>query len=68
MPVVATLQHTLMPLVSHDDSKTDERRIDALAEKVAHLLLLDDESWRYDGRAFLKTVLNDYMYLTQIDQ
>lgn len=51
-----------------DDSKTDERRIDALAEKVAHLLSLDDESWRYDGRTFLQTVLNDYMYLTQIDQ
>lgn len=51
-----------------DDSKTDERRIDALAEKVAHLLSLDDESWRYDGCTFLQTVLNDYMYLTQIDQ
>ena len=50
--------------VAEGDKLSDERA-DVLAEKVAHKLSLTDGKWQYDSSAFLQTVLNDYLFLTQ---
>ena len=50
--------------VSYGD-KAGEARTYSLAAKVAHLLSLPGYQWQTDCLEFLRTVLNDYMFLTQ---
>lgn len=45
-------------------SKVADERLDGLAEKVGRALGVNAGTERGDSRAFLRTVLNDYMYLT----
>lgn len=45
------------------DSKISDKRLDVLAAKVCRVLALPKDSQPADSADFLRTVLNDYMYL-----
>lgn len=45
------------------DSKISDKRLDVLATKVCRVLALPKDSQPADSADFLRTVLNDYMYL-----
>lgn len=48
-----------------EGSRLGDKRAYDLAFKVADKLTITDGSWRNDCQAFLQTVLNDYLFLTQ---
>ena len=63
--VLSQRQAEILRRAVAEGEKLRDERADVLAEKVAHKLSLTDGKWQYDSRAFLQTVLNDYLFLTQ---
>lgn len=66
--VLSPRQADILRRALYEDAGLKDERADSLAGKVARKLSLDDGSWQDDSRAFLRTVLNDYMFLTQKQQ
>ncbi len=66
--VISPRQADILRRALYEDPKLKDDRADNLAGKVARKLSLDDNSWQDNSRAFLRTVLNDYMFLKQRQQ